>query len=82
MNRKKEFMNPNPTCEDTCGFAIGPAYTTSAYYPPVYDKHGNNTNPDMNATSGAIDCVKCGKHWTYISSNGMTTYTEWPDYGK
>lgn len=52
--------------------------TTAAYYPPVFDKDGNNTNPDMNSTSGAIDCTVCGKHWTYIEVNGNVNYTEWP----
>ena len=56
--------------------------TTCAYYPPIYDKHGNNTNPDMNSTSGPVDCLTCKKHWTYISVNGNTNYAEWPDYGK
>lgn len=72
-------MNPNPTCDKECRFQMGPAMTTCAYYPPVYDKHGNNTNPDMNSTSGAIDCNVCGKHWTYITVNGNTNYVEWAD---
>ena len=75
-------MNPNPTCEGECRFVHGTSMTTCMYYPPVYDKHGNNINPDMNSTSGSIDCNTCKTHWTYISSNGMTTYFDWPDYGK
>lgn len=76
-------MNPNPTCEGECRFTqVGPSSTTCAYYPPVYDKHGNNINPDMNSTSGALDCTVCKKHWTYISANGKTTYFDWPDYGR
>ena len=72
-------QNPNPTCEKDCRFSYGPTMTTCMYYPPVYDKHGNNTNPDMNSTSGAVDCSVCGKHWTYISNAKLTTYTEWPE---
>jgi hypothetical protein len=75
-------MNPNPKCEGDCRFVHGVSMTTCMYYPPVYDKHGNNVNPDMNKTSGSIDCNTCKTHWTYISSNGMTTYFDWPDYGK
>ena len=72
-------MNPNPTCEKDCRFVYGPTMTTCMYYPPVYDKHGNNINPDMNSTSGAVDCNVCKKHWTYISVNGNTNYVEWPE---
>lgn len=75
-------MNPNPSCQNECRFSFGPSMTTCAYYPPIYDKHGNNTNPDMNSTSGPVDCLTCKKHWTYISVNGNTNYAEWPDYGK
>lgn len=50
--------------------------TTCAYYPPVYDKHGNNINPDRNLTSGSIKCSTCNKEWTYHTQLGETTYTE------
>ena len=76
------MMNPNPKCESDCRFQFGVSMTTMAYYPPVYDKHGNNVNPDMNSTSGAIDCSVCKKHWTYVTCNGHTQYTEWADHGK
>ena len=77
------MMNPNPTCQnENCRFHFGLSMTTAAYYPPVYDKHGNNINPDMNTTSGSVDCSTCKKHWTYISRNEKTTYTEWIDHGK
>jgi hypothetical protein len=68
--------NPNPDCADDCRFVYGPSMTTCAYYPPVYDKHGNNTNPDGNSTSGAVDCAVCKKHWSYISAYGKTTFFE------
>ena len=67
-------MNPNPTCKDECRFTCGPTMTTCMYYHPVYDKHGNNLNPDMNSTSGNIDCTVCKKSWTYTSVNGNTNY--------
>lgn len=76
------MMNPNPACQKECRFSYGPTMTTAMYYTPVYDKHGNNLNPDMNSTSGSVDCPVCGKHWTYITKGSNTTYTEWPDHGK
>jgi len=50
--------------------------STAVYYPPVYDKHGFNINPDMNTTSTTIDCGVCGKRWTASTQGGQTTYTE------
>lgn len=71
------MMNPNPTCQnDNCRFHPGMSMTTCAYYPPVYDKHGNNINPDRNLTSGSIKCSTCNKEWTYHTQLGETTYTE------
>ena len=51
--------------------------TTLLYFPLVHDTNGNNVNPDMNTSSGSVDCHTCQKHWTYISANGNTDYTEW-----
>jgi hypothetical protein len=73
-------MNPNPTCKLDCRFSHGVSMTTMAYYPPVYDKHGNNVNPDMNSTSGSIYCSVCKKNWTYSTINANTTYFE-ANYG-
>lgn len=50
---------------------------TCAYYPPVYDKHGNNTNPDGNVTSGSLNCITCGKTWSYSRRYGETEYKEY-----
>lgn len=77
-----ENDNPNPDCKEECRFQFGMSMTTAAYYPPVYDKYGNNMNPDMNTTSGSVDCSVCKKHWTYTTVNGKTTYVEWTDYAK
>lgn len=59
--------NPDPKCAKDCRFGNGPAMTTAAYYHPVYDKHGNNLNPDMNTTTSTVWCYTCGREWTYIS---------------
>ena len=50
------YMNPNPTCTNDCRFSPGLSMTTAVYYAPIYDKYGNNVNPDRNLTSGSINC--------------------------
>ena len=71
-------VNPNPSCDKECRFMQdGPSTTTMAYYPPVYDKSGNNINPDRNITSGSIVCVVCNKKWSYATQLGETVYKEW-----
>ena len=69
-------MNPNPDCERNCRFSYGYSTTTSMYYNPVYDRHGNNLNPDGNITSGTIDCNECHKRWSYSTQYGKTTFSE------
>ncbi len=64
------------TCGKECRLMFGPGRTTCAYYPPVYDKHGNNLNPDGNVTSGDCSCGTCGKQWVYSTQYGETTYKE------
>lgn len=64
------------TCADECRIQLFGGMTTCAYYPPVYDKLGNNTNPDMNTTSGSAQCLTCGKKWNYSSCNGETTWRQ------
>ena len=65
-------------CDKECRIQFGAGMTTCAYYPPVYDKHGNNINPDRNTTSGDCWCQTCGKKWWYSTQLGETTYTEQP----
>jgi hypothetical protein len=72
------MMNPNPNCpKSDCLFQeVGPSMTTSMYYAPIYDKHGNNVNPDGNITSGTIKCITCNQEWMYSSRLGKTKFTE------
>ena len=70
------MMNPNPNCEKECRFHLGMSTTTCMYFTPVYDKHGNNINPDGNITSGSMTCSTCNKAWTYITQYDKTTYSE------
>jgi len=56
---------------DDCMIADnGPSSSTSVYYPPIYDKQGNNINPDMNITTHPQRCLSCGKTWTKAWQNG------------
>lgn len=68
--------NPNPTCEKDCRFSYGMSMTTAMYFPPVYDKHGNNINPDGNITSGSISCSVCNRQWKYSTQFGETAFEE------
>lgn len=70
------FHNPNPDCEKDCRFREGPGQTTLAYYAPIYDKNGNNLNPDGNITTNQIACTVCGKVWQVSTQYGKTTYTK------
>ena len=71
------FMNPNPGCEGECRFQEhGMSMTTCMYFPPVYDKHGNNVNPDGNITSGGLHCTTCNKYWSYSTRYGETEFRE------
>ena len=47
-------MDPNPNCQKQCRFVYGMFTTTCMYFQPVYDKHGNNLNPDANITTGTM----------------------------
>lgn len=69
-------MIPNLNCDKECRFREYNHGTTCAYYPPVYDKHGNNINPDRNVTSGEIHCTVCERKWTYHRQLGETSYKE------
>lgn len=55
-----------PACDtpDRCRHqSNGPAMQTLAYYPPIYDGHGKNLNPDRNKTTAPMKCATCGKLW-------------------
>lgn len=71
------MMNPNPTCKNECRFMeVGPSMTTAMYFTPIYDKNGNNINPDGNITSGSLACTVCNMKWYYSTQFGETTFKE------
>jgi hypothetical protein len=51
-------------CErQDCKYEVLSTVATLVYYVPVYDKHGNNLNPDKNRTSVKYRCYTCGDIW-------------------
>lgn len=68
-----EIIEGGPDCmRDDCMITSnGPGMSTMAYYPPVYNKEGINTNPDMNITTTPQRCLSCGKTWTEKWQNGI-----------
>lgn len=70
------FLNPNPDCDKDCRFSQGFSTTTAAYYKPIFDKDGNNVNPDGNTTTTEIFCSICGKSWMAYTRYGKTEYVE------
>lgn len=73
------MSNPNPSCEKECRFSYGPTFTTAMYFTPVFDKHGNNLNPDGNTSSSEVHCAVCGKSWTSRTQYGKTEFAEIKD---
>lgn len=70
------MLSPNPTCEKECRFSYGVSMTTAMYFEPMYDKHGNNLNPDGNITSSTVRCGVCNKEWYATTQYGKTEYKE------
>ena len=71
------MTNPNPEGpREDCRFAYGGGRTTLAYYQPIYDKNGLNTNPDRNTTTFEVSCGSCGRMWVGKTRLGETTYEE------
>lgn len=69
------FTNPNPDCEKECLFSQSESVKTLMAYHPMYDKHGNNINPDRNITRYVVHCHTCGKAWRAEETMGNTTFT-------
>jgi len=71
------MTNPNPECpRQDCRFSYGGGSSTLAYYIPIYDKNGNNINPDKNTTTFNVNCLTCGKMWVGKSRLDETIYEE------
>lgn len=72
-------MIPNLNCDKDCRFQTHSYGTTCMYFPPTYDKYGNNLNPDGNITSGEVFCTVCKRKWTSSTQYGKTRYMEVTD---
>jgi hypothetical protein len=60
MNLFKQLQHG---CEQAT-YTQGPSMTTLAYYVPVYDENGINTNPDLNTVTTTFNCTKCNAQFT------------------
>ena len=64
-------------CErEDCRLTESAGYTTCMYFQPVYDRHGNNLNPDRNVTKSELWCSVCNKRWAVSRCAGDISYTE------
>lgn len=69
-------MNPKPDCKQDCRFSYGISSTTCMYFHPVYDKQGNNLNPDANITTRSLKCFTCNECWISRTRLGVTEFTK------
>ena len=68
---KNLFKELSQGCDRECKFSqAGPSSTTAMYFAPVYDKEGNNLNPDGNITTTTYQCTECGKSWRVSEQRG------------
>ena len=67
-----------PHCRKPTQRGGGMSTATCAYYPPIYDHNGVNTNPDRNTITSSYDCYECGNNYTvYGNSHDGYQYGEW-----
>lgn len=71
---KSGMQNPDSTCKKECRFSYGPTVTTAMYFAPIYDKHGNNLNPDGNTSYYEVSCSVCSNSWYGTTKYGETTF--------
>lgn len=65
---------PDKNCEGDCRYEIESEITTLAAHTPIYDKNGNNINPDPNIIYGKIFCSTCNRLWSYKKQYGKYFY--------
>lgn len=53
-----------PHCKKPTKRTGGMSSVTCAYYAPIYDEQGNNTNPDRNTITSSYNCYECGKDYS------------------
>jgi hypothetical protein len=73
-----EYIDGGPGCiRDDCEIIDRGGMSTLIHYPQVFDKQGNNINPDKNITTVIKKCKSCGKTWNESYENGIkVNFTE------
>lgn len=62
-----------PYCLKPTKRSGGSGSSTLVYYPPSYDKNGNNTNPDKNTNTLNWQCMECNNTYS-VSGNNIDGY--------
>ncbi len=58
-----------PYCKTPTIRTGGAGSVTAAYYEPVYDENGVNTNPDRNTVSSYWHCQECEKSYSTVGNS-------------
>ena len=66
-------------CDKECRFQTGASSVTAMYFPPTYNKNGENINPDGNVETCKVWCTECGRQWTARTQYGKTGFLEVPN---
>lgn len=62
-----------PNCNVPTKRSEGMSARTCVHYVPVYDKEGNNNNPDRNVTTTGYHCFNCRVPFT-VKGNSIDGY--------
>jgi len=58
-----------PYCKKPTRRSGGMTSITAAYYQPIYDENGNNTNPDRNTITSSWECLECNKNYSTVGNH-------------
>jgi hypothetical protein len=62
------FKQMSHDCEHPT-YTQGASMTTLAYYVPVFDENGVNTNPDRNNSTTTYTCTKCNTDFLVVGND-------------
>ncbi len=65
-----ELTSYCPTCKKAVKVECKEQYITNNYYPPIYNSHGININPDKNSKTSNYTCTKCNSEIEEKRTNG------------
>ena len=66
-----EIIEGGPECmRDDCMLQMGVSTMTLAHFPQIFNKNGDNVNPDGNLSITDVRCLSCGKSWKEGWKNG------------